>query len=770
MASQSNSSLISFKFFSKLCGLIAAALGLVAIVGWLMGWRILTSIRADYIPMAPNTALSFIVLGLSLCSLITERKRGLKLSRIGATVIIVLSLIRFTELSVNINLNVDRWIFQVPEEKLGLIPVGQMALPTALNFLFAGVALFLASFLKKHLSVDALTRVLAGLTTLIGLGFSLGYIYGAPLLYGGTTIPMAINTAIAFFVLGLGLVINNASHDIAERKQAAEAMRKAHDELEVRVAERTAELSKANETLRAEIIERRHAEAALLQSEQHYKHLVESVTNYIYAVEIKDGKPSSTKHGPGCVAVTGYTPEEYEADHDLWYRMVHEGDREAVLEQVDQVLSGHAVPPLEHRIVRKEGSIRWVRNTLVLRYDEEGSLVAYDGLIADITEQKKLEEQLRQAQKMEAIGQLSGGIAHDFNNTLTVIKGFAELLQTKLRVDNPLRAYVDPILESANRAASLTQNLLAFSRKQVVELRPVRVAEVLEGVRAFLSRVLREDIELKTICVDGDLIVQADRVYLEQVLLNLATNARDAMPDGGILTLEARRVEWGSEEARAQGFGGPGAYALFSVSDTGIGMDPATRERIFEPFFTTKEVGKGTGLGLAIVYGIIQQHNGLIRVYSEPGKGTTFKIYLPLSGAVVREIPPSERQLPLGGTETVLVVEDDPQVRNFIRTVLQEYGYQVMEAEDGEEALAKFHAHRERIRLAILDVIMPKRNGREVWEAIHAVAPEIKALFLSGYTADILQRRGVLDEGFHFLSKPPSTLDLLRKVRNVLDQ
>jgi PAS domain S-box-containing protein len=770
MASQSNSSLSSFKFFSKLCGLIAAALGLVAIVGWLMGWRILTSIRADYIPMAPNTALSFIVLGLSLCSLITERKRGLKLSRIGATVIIVLSLIRFTELSVNINLNVDRWIFQVPEEKLGLIPVGQMALPTALNFLFAGVALFLASFLKKHLSVDALTRVLAGLTTLIGLGFSLGYIYGAPLLYGGTTIPMAINTAIAFFVLGLGLVINNASHDIAERKQSADAMRKAHDELEVRVAERTAELSKANETLRAEIIERRHAEAALLQSEQHYKHLVESVTNYIYAVEIKDGKPSSTKHGPGCVAVTGYTPEEYEADHDLWYRMVHEGDREAVLEQVDQVLSGHAVPPLEHRIVRKEGSIRWVRNTLVLRYDEEGSLVAYDGLIADITEQKKLEEQLRQAQKMEAIGQLSGGIAHDFNNTLTVIKGFAELLQTKLRVDNPLRAYVDPILESANRAASLTQNLLAFSRKQVVELRPVRVAEVLEGVRAFLSRVLREDIELKTICVDGDLIVQADRVYLEQVLLNLATNARDAMPDGGILTLEARRVEWGSEEARAQGFGGPGAYALFSVSDTGIGMDPATRERIFEPFFTTKEVGKGTGLGLAIVYGIIQQHNGLIRVYSEPGKGTTFKIYLPLSGAVVREIPPSERQLPLGGTETVLVVEDDPQVRNFIRTVLQEYGYQVMEAEDGEEALAKFHAHRERIRLAILDVIMPKRNGREVWEAIHAVAPEIKALFLSGYTADILQRRGVLDEGFHFLSKPPSTLDLLRKVRNVLDQ
>ena len=276
-------------------------------MGWLMKWRILTNIRADYIPMAPNTAISFIVLGISLCAFITERKRGLILSRFGAAVILVLSLIRFTEFNININLNVDQWIFNVPDEKLGLITVGQMALPTALNFIFASVALFLATSLKRHWFADALTRVLAIMTTFIGLAFCLGYIYGTPLLYGGTTIPMALNTAIAFVVLGIGLVVNNISHDIAERKQAAEALIKTHDKLEIRVAERTAELAKANEALQAAIIEHRHTEEALRKSEERFRSIVEGNFDAIHVLDPEGRFPYSS---PSVGRITGYKPDD----------------------------------------------------------------------------------------------------------------------------------------------------------------------------------------------------------------------------------------------------------------------------------------------------------------------------------------------------------------------------------------------------------------------------------------------------------------------------
>lgn len=389
-------SLISFKFFSQLCGLIVAGFGVVAIVGWLMGSRILTGIRADYIPMAPNTALSFIVFGISLIALITERKRGLKLSRLGAAMVFVLSLVRFTEISVNINLNVDQWIFQVPGEKLGLIPVGQMALPTALNFLFASVALFLASSLKRRFFVDALKSVLAGLTTFIGLAFSLGYIYGAPLLYGGTTIPMALNTAISFFVLGLGLVINNQSHDIAERKRAAEALRKAYNELEVRIAERTAELSKANEALRAEIIEHKRAAEALLASKarlneaQRVAHIgsweLDLVTNTLtWSDEI--------------YRIFEIDPKAFGASYEAFLDTVYPDDRAMVNKAYTDSVQNRTPYEIVHRLLTPDGRVKFVHEHCKTHYAPDGKPVRSIGTAQDITERRHAERMLEESEK-----------------------------------------------------------------------------------------------------------------------------------------------------------------------------------------------------------------------------------------------------------------------------------------------------------------------------------------------------------------------------------
>jgi nitrogen-specific signal transduction histidine kinase len=388
----------------------------------------------------------------------------------------------------------------------------------------------------------------------------------------------------------------------------------------------------------------------------------------------------------------------------------------------------------------------------------------------DITERKRLEQQLLQAQKMEAIGQLAGGIAHDFNNILTAIIGFGTLLKIETSKDDLLRSYVTQILTSAERAANLTQALLAFSRRQIISPRPMNLNEIIQGVERLLSRLIGEDIELSTFLTDKELTVMADSGQIETVLMNLATNARDAMPDGGSLIIKTELTEINHEFIKAYGYGRPGFYALILVEDTGHGMDEKTKERIFEPFFTTKEVGKGTGLGLSMVYGIIQQHDGYINVYSEPGKGSTFKIYLPLIKSKVEEAELVVHPVLKRGTETVIVAEDDSQVRELIKEVLEGFGYKVMEAADGEDALKVFNENKDRIQLLILDVVMPKKNGKEVYDEIRKVRPDIKAIFTSGYNVDIIHQKGILEEGSDFISKPISPEELLRKVREILDK
>jgi PAS domain S-box-containing protein len=520
-----------------------------------------------------------------------------------------------------------------------------------------------------------------------------------------------------------------------------------------------------------EITGRKQMEQCLWESERRYKLLVECITDYIYTVKVEDGRTVKTIHGPGCLSVTGYGAEEFDADAHLWYRIIHGEDRAAVVERANRILSGQPVAPFEHRIFHKNGSVRWIRNTPVPRFDGSGNLIDYDGLISNITPLKQLEAELRQAQKMEAVGQLAGGIAHDFNNILTAIIGYGNLLRMKMTGNGALHPYIEQILASAERAANLTHGLLAFSRKQIIDLKSVDLNEIIRRVERLLLRLIGEDIEFSTKLHEGDLPVLADGVQIEQVLMNLVTNARDAMPNGGALTLETAIFEMEEDFLRAHAYGKTGTYALVMISDTGIGMDEKTRVKIFEPFFTTKEVGKGTGLGLAMVYGIVKQHTGYINVYSEPGQGTTFKLYLPLTtrpdrNSTASHFPSSSDQ----GTETVLLAEDDEEVRTLTKTVLEDFGYKVIEAADGAEAVRKFMDNREKINLLVLDIVMPKKNGKEAYQEIKKARPDIKALFTSGYTADIVHKKGILETGLEFVLKPISPTEFLRKVRGVLDK
>jgi len=338
----------------------------------------------------------------------------------------------------------------------------------------------------------------------------------------------------------------------------------------------------------------------------------------------------------------------------------------------------------------------------------------------------------------------------------------------KIKEDDPNRHMVRMVLESGERAAHLTQSLLAFSREQILSLKIVDINGVIRKVERLLQRVIGEDVDFRTELSDMEFAVMADAAQMEQALMNLATNARDAMPEGGALTISTELTELDKRFMDVHGYGKPGRYALISVSDTGMGMDEETRRKIFEPFFTTKELGKGTGLGLSIVYGIVKQHEGFINVYSEPGKGATFRIYLPITKERVAKEIPVVRAEETGGAETILVAEDDEAVRTFTRTVLEGSGYTVIEAVDGEDAVNKFKEHKESIDLLLFDVVMPKIDGKTAYDRILELRPGVKALFISGYTTEHIAQKGVLEKGLEFIYKPASPTALLKKVRETL--
>jgi PAS domain S-box-containing protein len=514
-----------------------------------------------------------------------------------------------------------------------------------------------------------------------------------------------------------------------------------------------------------DISEHERAEQAIRESEEKYRGVVEESLVGVYIIEEGLFKYVNKQY----CDISGYTYDEL-VNKVYHLELVHPDDVGRVRDNTNERLRGETDSiAYQFRMIRKDGQEIMVKALGSVSINRGRPAII--GTLLDISNEQALEQQLRQAHKMEAIGQLAGGVAHDFNNILTALIGYGNLLKMKMKEDDPLRLYVDQMLASSEKAASLTQNLLAFSRKQMIKLEPFEVNSIIKDTKRLLKRLLTEDIELKLILSEEDLTILTDTTQLHQILLNLATNARDAMPQGGTLTIETREVELGKDFYFFHGKGGSGKYIRVSVSDTGHGMDDKTKEEIFNPFFTTKEVGKGTGLGLSIVYGIVKQHNGLIDVQSIPGRSTTFHLYFPAASPHTmddKQIEPAFQVTP-NGKEVILVAEDNTEVRQLTREVLEGSGYTVLEASDGRDAIEMFAQNKDRINLVILDVVMPKKNGNEAYNKIRKIREDVKALFTSGYTGDIVLGKGIQDNAFNFLPKPLSPYDLLKKVRLVLD-
>lgn len=861
---------------SQACGLVVILISAAALIGWFINHAALKGIHRGYIPMAPNTAVVFLVLGTALVILGNRSLTSAWLVRAAIFPAVVFIVARMTEYLTSIELQVDQWLFKFPSESFGLAPVGKMAFLTALTLLLLSGSVLLFSWPKPRWFSRA-GHALSIVVTFIGLVFCLGYLYGAPLMYSGRSIPMALNTAICFLIAGSGLVIKGSCRNAEERRAAREALLRAHDELEERVRARTAELEEQQQYLRAivetspnpifvknpegrftlinpavelaygrpasEILGRKESDLNGYHQEiQTFIHDDEEVIRtrqpkFIPEEELTNPKTRETRlfqtikvplklPGNGTVHVLGVatditerkqtekalrqTEERYRLLFDsnplpMWvydresfeFLAVNEAavshygysrdeflsmtikdirsaeDVETLLDNLSDERGFNSAGTWKHR--KKDRSIIDVE--IISHPLSFGGRNAKLVLANDVTERKRAEEalrdteeQLRQTQKLEGVGHLAGGIAHDFNNLLTVINGFCALAMRGVKPEDPLLDSLEEIKKAGERATSLTRQLLAFSRRQVLQPKILNLDTVVSDMEKMLRRIIGENIDLRAILEPTLGNVNADPGQIEQIILNLVVNARDSMRDGGKLTIETDNVYLDEEYAKNHVGAQAGPHVMLAVSDTGHGMDSRTMARIFEPFFTTKELGKGTGLGLSTVYGIVKQSGGNIWVYSEIGRGTTFKIYLPrVDGGTEEYKRTVEEAKPVKGTETILLVEDEDMLRKLARQTLSGYGYRVVEASNGAEAITISAQHDGEIDLLLTDVIMPGMNGSELSARLLKTRPKLRVLFMSGYTDDAIVHQGVLDESANFIQKPFAPDALAHKVREVLE-
>jgi two-component system, cell cycle sensor histidine kinase and response regulator CckA len=515
-----------------------------------------------------------------------------------------------------------------------------------------------------------------------------------------------------------------------------------------------------------DLSQNKQAEKAREEAETKYRMLVEHVNAITYIAEIGI-------HGqwyyvsPQVESILGYTPDEWLATAHNWADLIHPDDFKTVIDAEEA--SMHGLPfQAEFRIKRKDGREIWLNDTAVVIQGSDSHPVM-EGIIVDITDRKHLETQLQQSRKMEAVGRLAGGIAHDFNNLLTIITGYTDLALSRPSVPIELRADIERIENAAARAAALVRQLLAFSRKQVLQPKTLDLNSIVVNLDKLLRRLMDDNIEMTTAVQENVGQVKADPAQIEQVIMNLVVNARDAMPQGGRILIETANVDLDSAYADDHATVKPGRYVMLAVSDTGVGMDRETVAHIFEPFYTTKESGRGTGLGLSTVYGIVKQSGGYIWVYSEPAKGSTFKVYLPRIEEPAEEMATPQLQLnSQRGSETILLVEDEEAVRDLIQTVLSEQGYDVIPSRDPQHALQIAETFTDEIHLLLTDVVMPGMGGRELATRVSTCRRGIRVLFMSGYTDNVITSGGMLEKGITFLQKPFSPAQLVQKVRDVL--
>jgi two-component system cell cycle sensor histidine kinase/response regulator CckA len=690
--------------------------------------------------------------------------------------------------------------------------------------------------------------------------------------------------------------------DITERKRAEKALHRAYEELEIRVQERTAELARAIEALRADVIERKRSEEALRESEERYRTILENIEDGYYEVDLPG---NFTFFNDSLCRMLGYSKDEMIGMGNQQY--TDEENRKKLFQAFNKVYrTGEPTKGFGWEVVRKDGTKVFGEVSVSLIKDSKGEPIGFRGIARDITQRKRseealrtekqrfqtllenapfgvvlidkdgtfkyanakfvelfgydlndvpngkewfrkaypdasyrhnvisvwiedtklfklgekvpriftatckdgsekiicfitvqletgenlisteditllkraekekaaLEEQFRQSQRMEAIGRLAGGIAHDFNNLMTVIRGYSQLTLLELKEDNKLRENIEEVLRATQRATDLTRQLLVFGRRQIMDMKVLDLNTLLQDLDKMLRRVIGEDIQLVTILADGLGRVRTDPGQIEQVILNLAVNARDAMPTGGKLIIETSNAELDESYARSHVGVTPGSYVMFSMTDTGCGMSAEVKEHIFEPFFTTKEKAKGTGLGLSTVYGIVKQSGGNIWAYSELGTGATFKIYLPRANEPFKETRENAlSEVIPRGTETILTVEDEEKVRKLAVEILKAQGYTVLEASHGEEAIKAAKEHGgEGVHLLLTDVVMPGMSGSELAKTLGSLLPKMKVLYMSGYTDNAIVHHGVLEEGVNYIQKPFTVDALARKVREVLDR